>query len=253
MPKVYKTSEMSIFKKYYFAHRGLHKDNTVSPENSMAAFALAVENNYGIELDVQLTKDKVPVVFHDYSLRRVCGIDRKVNDLSYNELRELRLYSSDEKIPHISEVLELVKGKVPLIIELKMGTLDISLCGIILPFLDKYKGDYCIESFNPFGLKYFKKHRPDIIRGQLSSDFNSDGDSGNKLLYFALKNLLLNFLSKPDFIAYSYKHKGVLSYVLCKRIYSPITIGWTIDSQEALYDCRNDFDIFIFEDFIPKE
>lgn len=253
MPKVYKTDEMMVYKKYYFAHRGLHKDKSDSPENSLAAFDLAVENNYGIELDVQLTKDKIPVVFHDYSLKRVCGIDKKVAELTFDELMELRLYSSQEKIPHISEVLELVNGKVPLIIELKMGNLDISLCSIILPFLDKYKGDYCIESFNPFGLKYFKKYRPNILRGQLSSDLIKDGDSGSKILYFALKNLLLNFLTKPDFIAYAYKHKKALPYVLCKSIYRPITVGWTIDSQEALDDCRKDFDIFIFEDFIPNE
>src|SRR5690554_5141083 len=110
MPKVYKTNEMMVYKKYYFAHRGLHKDRSVTPENSLAAFALTVENNYGIELDVQLSKDKVPVVFHDYSLKRVCGVDRKVSELSFNELRELCLFSSHEKIPHISEVLELVDG-----------------------------------------------------------------------------------------------------------------------------------------------
>ena len=253
MPKVFKTNAMTSFKEYYFAHRGLHKDPSITPENSLAAFSLAVENNYGIELDVQLSEDNVPVIFHDYSLKRVCGIDLKVNELSFNELRELRLHSSHEKIPHLSEVLELVNGRVPLIIELKMGTSDITLCGIVLPYLDKYKGEYCIESFNPLGVRYFKKHRPNIVRGQLSSDFFKDKEPGNKVLHFVLKNLLLNFIAKPDFIAYSCKYKNALSFVLCKNLYKPITAAWTIDSQEILDCCKNKFDLFIFEDFIPNE
>lgn len=252
MPRMIHRRDMTGFKKYYFAHRGLHRDEDGPPENSLTSFAQAVEVNYGIELDVQLTKDREPVVFHDYSLKRVCGLDQKVYDLTFEEIRGLRLYDSDERIPHLREVLDLVDGKVPLLIELKMDTRDISLCDVIAPYLDRYHGPYCIESFNPLGLMWFKRNRPGIIRGQLSSDFVKEGEKGDKRLYFVLKHLLMNFLSKPDFIAYNYKYRRTPSFQLCRRLFRATTFAWTIDTQEALEESREDFDIFIFENIIPQ-
>jgi len=91
MPRVFNRKDFSKFNGRYFAHRGLHSNPDKIPENSIAAFKLAVENNYGIEMDVQLSKDKVPVVFHDFTLKRVCHLNKKVRELTYEELRNLRL------------------------------------------------------------------------------------------------------------------------------------------------------------------
>ncbi|WP_257530757.1 glycerophosphodiester phosphodiesterase family protein [Irregularibacter muris] len=251
MPKMINRPDMRAFKKY-FAHRGLHQDNSISPENSMTAFALAVEKGYGIELDVQLSKDGLPVVFHDESLKRVCGIDKKVKDLTFQELRKLYLLTSQETIPHLQEVLDLVDGKVPLIIELKGQTRDISLCTVVAHYLDQYPGRYCIESFNPLMLRWFKRNRPQVIRGQLSSDFVKSGDTGgDKRLYFLLKHLLLNILSKPNFIAYNHLYHHLLSFKVCRGLYKIPTVAWTIKSVKELQESKKDFDHFIFENFIP--
>ena len=105
---------------HYYAHRGLHDNETDAPENSMNAFKKAIDAGYGIELDVQLTKDRIPVVFHDETLKRVCGVDGRVRDYTYEELQQFRLCRSDERIPLFSDFLKLVDGKVPLIIEIKI-------------------------------------------------------------------------------------------------------------------------------------
>lgn len=252
MPKMVNRPSMEAFGKY-FAHRGLHDKIYNRPENSLSAFKEAMDKNYSIELDVQLSKDGVPLVFHDKSLKRVCGVDQYVWDLTFKELQELRLLHTQEKIPHFKEVLDLIDGKVPLLIELKTETKDISICDVVAPLLDYYKGLYCIEAFNPLVLGWFKKNRPKVIRGQLSSDFVKEGETGDKRLYFVLKNLLLNFWAKPDFIAFHYKYKNSWSFSLCNMLYKPITIAWTITSKELIKENQSKFNKFIFENFIPNK
>ena len=102
----------------YYAHRGLHSETV--PENSLPAFKLAVEHGYGMELDVQITADGVPVVFHDNTLSRMCGIDRGIHDYTLEELEQFALAGHEDiHIPTLASVLELVGGKVPLVVEIK--------------------------------------------------------------------------------------------------------------------------------------
>lgn len=252
-PKKVDSSLFSPFLERHFAHRGLHKEKNVSPENSLLAFQLAVENDYGIELDVQLSRDNIPIVFHDYDLNRVCGIDKKINDCDYENLKDINLYNSEQKIPTLKEVLDLVDGKVPLIIELKGETKDISVCKFIEPILDNYKGIYAIESFNPYMLKWYKENKREIIRGQLSKKMDKKGlSTETKLRNFALENLLLNFLAKPHFIAFKHQDSSMFSFNLCKKVYKPLTIAYTIQSQEDLEKNKDKFDLFIFDKFIPE-
>lgn len=251
MPRMLSRRDFSAFSERYYAHRGLFDNKTNAPENSLTAFKLAIDNDYGIELDVRLTKDNIPVVFHDLSLKRVCGLDKKVRELNYSELHELTLFKSKEKIPLFTDVLKLLEDKVPVIVELKTTGTDISVCEIISPILDDFKGIYCVESFNPSILYWYKKNRPNIIRGQLSTNYLRDGIKNDFILYFVLQNLLLNFINKPDFIAFNYKHSNMLSYRICKYIYKAPTFAYTIGSQEVLDEHINDFDYFIFEGFIP--
>lgn len=254
MPKVINKVDFSPFKGRFYAHRGLHQNKNVAPENSMAAFELAIENGYGIEFDIQLSKDNIPVVFHDYSLKRVCGVEGYVWDYTYEELKNFHLYNSNEKIPHLQEVLDLVDGKVPLIVELKGENKDITISSIVAPYLDNYKGIYCVESFNPMIILWYKKNRPHVVRGQLSTRHKYRNKSINsKFLHFALQNLLFNFMTKPDFIAYNYKNSDVLSFNICKKLYNTFTIAYTIQSTKALENSWDKFDLFIFDKFIPDK
>lgn len=251
MPKIVNKPDLSKFMNRYYTHRGFHKEKHVAPENSLAAFSLAVQNNFGIEFDVQLSKDGIPVIFHDFNLNRVCGIDKNVNELTFNELRKLNLFDSKEKIPHLKELLDLVNGQVPLIVEIKSSSNDMSVCSVVASYLDSYKGVYCVESFNPLAVIWYKKNRPKVIRGQLSMNYLKDKKEQNKLVSFLLQYLLFNFLTKPNFIAYDYRYYNNLSLILCRKFYGIATVAYTIPSKLELEKHLNGFDLFIFENFIP--
>ena len=122
-----KKREHPVLNVKYYAHRGFHGEEGI-PENSMAAFKKAKELGYGMELDVQLTKDGVMVIHHDYDLKRTCGVNKKIQDLTYRELCRYRLMGTKERIPRFIEVLGEIDGKVPLLIELKMETCNRKLC-----------------------------------------------------------------------------------------------------------------------------
>ena len=120
-PKRADKSRRAAFRGYAYAHRGLYEADQSVPENSLAAFRRAVEAGYGIELDLQLSADGQVVVFHDDKLLRVCGVDQRVDAYRYEALCEFKLFDSAENIPLFSDVLKIVAGKVPLIVELKAG------------------------------------------------------------------------------------------------------------------------------------
>ena len=249
-PRMFQKADVKPFTGVLYAHRGLHDNESQAPENSMAAFQKAVDAGFGIELDVQLTKDWVPVVFHDFDLKRVCGVEGKVYEYTYEELRQFSLGKSQEKIPRFADVLKLIGGKVPLIVELKIEYTDASLCPIVDKLLRDYKGAYCIESFNPLGVLWYRRNHPEIMRGQLSDAFYSSGEMKGAL-YFLLENLLFNFLTKPDFIAYNHKNAHKLSRRLCRGLYHNTAVAWTIQSKEELEEARKHFDLFIFDSFLP--
>ncbi|MFO8240689.1 MAG: glycerophosphodiester phosphodiesterase family protein, partial [Dissulfuribacterales bacterium] len=103
----------------YYAHRGLFDNNADTPENSLKAIIKAVQNGYGVEFDVRLTQDNIPVVVHDNKLRRVSGVDGLVTEMAFKELQVIRLFESQEEVPTLRQVLDIVGGKVPAIVELK--------------------------------------------------------------------------------------------------------------------------------------
>ena len=240
---------MHEFKGWYYAHRGFHDNKSDAPENSVKAMHLAVENGYGIELDVQLTKDEKVVVFHDNNLKRVCGVDAKVNSMTYEELQKLRLLNSDEKIPLFSDVLKVIDGKVPLIMEVKMVDSKTRVCELADKELEGYKGVYCMESFHPFAVRWYRKNRPDVVRGQLSANFKKEGQKEG-IQEWLVHMLLINVLGRPDFVAYSHKSGHNISRCFT-RMYGATAVAWTIRSQEELDRNRKKFDLFIFEGFRP--
>lgn len=251
MPRMIKRPDTSLFKKVYFAHRGLHDNTGDAPENSMAAFRKAVEAGLGMELDVQVTSDGVPVIFHDFKLERICGAEGKVVNHTYKELQAYTLCQSGERIPRLADLLDMVDGRVPLIVEIKAETADVSCCAVIDGLLRAYHGAYCIESFNPLVLWWFRLNRGEVVRGQLSSNFRREGVYWN-VLYFAMTHLLFNFLTKPDFIAYNHKFSEEPGRRICRHLYRHPAAAWTIRSEQELEALRGEYDVFIFDSFLPN-
>lgn len=252
MPGLRREPSAASFRKWLYAHRGLHDNASNAPENSLRAFQKAVDAGFGIEMDVQLSKDQVPVVFHDNTLKRVCGAEGKVKDFTYDELQRFRLCGTDQRIPKFEEVLKLVDGRVPLIVELKIDTADLALCPIADGLLSTYRGMYCVESFNPLAVRWYRKNRREIIRGQLSDAFIKEGEYVGPL-YFMMQNLLFNWLARPDFIAYNRKYPKILSRLLCRKLFGNTAAAWTVKSLEQLEEARKYFDIYIFDSFLPDK
>lgn len=252
MPRVAGKPDTEPFCKWLYAHRGLHDNASDAPENSLKAFQKAVEAGFGIELDIQMTKDNVPVVFHDFTLKRICEAEGKVHDYTYEELQQFSLCGTEQKIPKFEEVLKLVAGRAPLIVELKIEFADLSVCAAADRLLADYEGLYSIESFNPLGVFWYRRHRKEIVRGQLSDAFIREGEYRGPL-YFFLQNLLFNWLGKPDFVAYNHKYPSVLSRRLCRGFYHNMAAAWTIRSKEELEAARTHFDLFIFDSFVPEK
>ena len=215
-----------------YAHRGLHKVGV--PENSLAAFRAAVEHGYGAEFDVHLLWDGGLAVIHDSVLKRTTGLDGKVEELTTEQLRECRLEGTEETIPTFQEVLEVFRGKAPIIIELKPeGGNHEALCMAVCAAMVGYEGVWCMESFDPRVVYWLRKNRPDIIRGQLSENYLKKPQ--NKLplpLKFVLAFYLENFLCRPDFIAYDYSTRKVISNPICRRIWGLEAVSWTLCSPE---------------------
>lgn len=233
-----------------YAHRGLHNAKSGIPENSLTAFRKAVDAGYGIELDVQLTRDRIPVVFHDFTLKRMTGEEGKVYDYTFEELRAFKLCGTEERIPSFEEVLKLVDGRVPLIVEYKVEAMDFSVCPIADRLLKDYKGMYIIESFNPLALSWYRSNRNDVIRGQLSTKFEK-GDASPVLRYL-LRRLVFNVVTRPDFIAYNHEYASDLNFRIATRFFKACPVAWTIKSQAQLDKAKENFRIFIFEQFIPN-
>ena len=251
-PRMAGKPDVSSLMGVYYAHRGLHDNKGDAPENSMAAIKNAVNHGYGIEFDVQLTRDRIPVVFHDESLRRVCGVEGNVRDYTYEKLQQFPLLASQERIPLLADVLAAVDGKVPLIIEIKIHENAGEVCAKADELIAAYKGAYCIESFDPRAVIWYRKNRPQVIRGQLSSSFKEPGKP-EKFVHMLVHYLLTNVMARPDFIAYDHHHKGNISRVLCRKVFGALSVAWTLKSQQEMDAAKKDFDLFIFEQFIPKD
>ncbi|MGG7176307.1 glycerophosphodiester phosphodiesterase [Clostridium paraputrificum] len=239
--------DISWLKKYKIAHRGLHDENKV--ENSMSAFKNAVDKKNAIELDVHLTKDEKIVVFHDDNLKRVTGLDKNIGDCTYDELKELKLGNSEDNIPLFGQVLELVKGEVPILIEVKNQGEVGKLEEVLYKELKNYKGEYAIQSFNPFVLSWFRENAPEVVRGQLSGTFEDEDIAWYKK--FVLKNLLLNFKSKPAFIAYEINGMPK-EFVTDEKGKGIILLGWTAKNKEEYDKGMEYFDNVIYEGFEIK-
>ncbi len=248
MPRVRDRADMDMLTCDY-AHRGLW--NETYPENSLAAFARAAQAGYGIELDIQLSKDNVIMVFHDYDLKRMCGIDKKLSELTAAELSNIRLLGSNQSIPRFSDVLKVVDGKVPLLVELKGEDSKTELCKRAAAMLDKYHGAFCIESFNPLLLSWFKKYRPSYARGQLNTRLTKKTTKMSWGRRFILTHMLLNVISRPDFIAIDGRCRNSPRALLCEKAFKSRVFVWTVRGTRDYKECHSEGRYTIFEKILP--
>lgn len=240
------------FTEDYIAHRGLF-DCEILPENSRAAFREAVRKGYAVELDVRLTKDEIPVVFHDAMLLRMCGVEKKVSDCTYEELCTYPLGNTQKRIPTLEAVLKDIGGGVPVLVEIKAERTYKRTAEKTAEVLDSYTGVYAIQSFHPLVLVWFRKHRPRVLRGQLSTDYWRDSTTCSVLQRIVRTNLGCNILTYPDFISFRHTMTDLWSYRICKRLYHTVSFGWTVRSEEELRRAEKEFDGIIFDSFCPRK
>lgn len=249
-PAKHRPEKLFVFKNTYIAHRGLFNNRYV-PENSLRAFANAADHGYGIELDVQMTADEELVVFHDSTLKRMCNVKKRVSDCTFEELCSYNLLATDQKIPLFEDVLRLIGSRVPLLIEVKAHGDVIRTTVALDKILRTYTGTYAVQSFHPAVCAWYKKYRPNVPRGILSTDYKKNKMKLSPFRGFIMTNLMANFYAKPDFIAYNHKYADQFSYKLARKLYKFDNAAWTIRTPEELNAARRDFSIFIFDSFIP--
>ena len=238
------------FTQVKYAHRGLHGDGRA--ENSMSAFRAAIEAGFGIELDVHLSSDGVLVVFHDDTLDRVCGVSGRVDAFTAEELSKISLSGTEDTVPTFREVLDLVDGRVPILIEIKEDAGKSAVSSATAEMMKGYKGKYLVQSFNPLSLRNYSITEPLALRGILSHKYYRY-EQYRKPLYFLLQCLLLNRLCRPSFVSYDFRDAKNPSFVICRTLFRATTFAWTVRSPEeqALAE-KSGFDTIIFEDFIPS-
>ena len=220
------------------AHRGLWGKDII--ENSLDAYQQAVNNGYHIEVDLYSSIDGEIFCFHDENLLRMTGVNQNIYSLSSSKLKNLNLMDSEQKIPTFDELLELVNGKVPILIEIKNQP-DSTIVEKVINRLLSYKGEFAIQSFNPIYIKKVKKLAPHFIRGILGS-----GEFSEKLPFykkFLVKSMPLNFIIKPDFISYNHLN---LPLKQNKSKNLPV-ISWTITNLDDYEKVKQYCDNVIFE------
>lgn len=228
------------------AHRGLFGEKV--PENSLLAFKQAVKNKLPIELDVTALADGTPVIFHDEKLARMTGRDGFISSLSLSDIADFRLQGTKEKIPTLAEALEVIDGKVPVLIEIKNSGKVGPLEKAVWKELIKYDGDYAVESFNPYTLEWFKNNAPKVKRGQLACFFRNNEITGVKR--YALKRMLLNKkISEPNFIVYD---GADMPNKYLKKYYGVLPVlAYTIRSEGEEIRLKGFCDNFLFDNYTP--
>lgn len=234
-----------------YAHRGLH--DKARPENSMSAFQAALDHGYGIELDIHLLQDGSLAVIHDSTLKRTTGAEGVVEDLTEAQLSQYSLEGTSDTIPTFRQVLALFAGKAPLIVELKSYKGNhAALCEAACKLLEDYPGAYCLESFDPRCIRWLRKHRPQLIRGQLARNFFK-AKSGKlpAIVKFVMSNQLLNWLTVPDFVAYRFSDRKRLSIFLVRKVWGVQGVTWTLTEPQQQEAAVREGWLPIFENYEP--
>jgi glycerophosphoryl diester phosphodiesterase len=228
------------------AHRGLHGSD--GPENSLAAFDAAIASGYPIELDVHLAAGGELAVFHDRELARMTGVEGHVDRMPWARLSTLRLAGSDEPIPELSQVLARVRGRVPLVVELKPSGRPAALCRAVLAAIADYAGELALQSFDPLLLARLRRGGCRRPIGVLASDFVDQ--TLPPLQKVVLRNLLLAPLSRPSYVGYQLRCLPHPAATAARRLGCAL-VAWTIRSEAELLRARELADNVIFESVRP--
>ena len=222
-----------------FAHRGLHGGHIV--ENSRAAFRGAIALGHGIECDVQVSKDGTAFVFHDYLLDRLTTESGKVAEVRDAALAAIKLKGTEETVPRLTDMLDLVAGKVPLLIEIKHdGRRVNALCLSVRRSLEGYRGPAAIMSFNPYVGRWFAKNGAHIIRGLVVTEEHKKGLRGRAERHWSL------WKAKPDFLAYDIRDLPS-SFAESQRQRGLPVLTWTVRTAEQEATAFNAADEIIYE------
>lgn len=246
--------------RHRYAHRGLHNVKVGVPENSLTAFELAREAGFGSELDVHMTADGGLVVIHDSDIRRVCGREGNVEQMTLAELTSTPLLGADETIPSFSSVLAAYEWHeddreppAPLVVEVKTANDNYArLTAAVMEELDRYNVRYVLESFDPRVLGWLRANRPEVIRGQLSQDFvRNPGPERSPIVRLGATVLAGNALGRPDFVAYRFEDRDNPFVRLCVGGLGAHLVTWTIRNREDMLASEAAGAPVIFEGFIP--
>lgn len=224
-------------------HRGFWLNGI---ENSITSYKRAIELNLAIELDVFSSLDGVLYCFHDDNLKRMTGVDGLIYQKSSADLDKLRLQNSNEKIPRLTEVLSLVKDKVPLLIEIKNQP-DKNIVEKVLTACKNFGCDFYIQSFNPLYLIKLKRLDKSVKRGILTTKDGEHLKGQSFINRLVIKNMLLNFLVKPHFISVHYKDLQKYNGALKKH---PV-LCWTVTNTADYKNLAPKVNGIIFENFNP--
>ncbi|MDE2412788.1 MAG: glycerophosphodiester phosphodiesterase [Sphingomonadales bacterium] len=210
-----------------YAHRGLHHAGV--PENSPAAFAGAIARGMGIECDVQRSLDGQAVVFHDDTLDRLTGESGPIGQRSAEQLGAMVLSGGTDTIPTLRQVLDLIGGRVPLLIEIKSprksNSRTSALCLAVRRVLEGYAGPHAIMSFDPRIVRWFADHSPLTVRGLVVTEEN------DKALAGMIRRRLSLWLARPDFLAYDIRDLPSRFAAAQRKRGLPL-LTWTVRSPE---------------------
>lgn len=224
----------------YIAHRGIHNDKII--ENTIPAFSLALDKRVPIEFDIRILKDGNLVVYHDNNLKRLMGIDRDLASYQYDELKNLTFPNTNIHIPLLKDILDLVNGKVLLVIEIKESDVFSyeEYCEKIVSVLEGYSGDFVVKSFDVRIVKWFLKNT-DYITGLLISDIKNS-------LYEFIKNYrVLRSIVGPHFLSVDYRLIEK-RFIQKFRKKVPVLV-WTIKDEITLKRLKDKADSFLIENF----
>jgi glycerophosphoryl diester phosphodiesterase len=232
------------------AHRGLHDLEAGLPENSLAAFEAGAEAGYSCELDVQLTNSGELIVLHDLDLSRATGVARPSVTLTAGDLQNTRLFGGGQHVPTLAQVIECVRGRVPLLIELKRdGASDPrALVSAVLQNLEYRSGEYALSSFDPVIVQALRTAESGFPIGQISGLLRT----ARPLRRLVGRSLASNFFTRPDFI--SYELAGLPSRIVGMwRSHGVTVLAWPVKSPDDEREARKYADNIIFSDFLPDK
>ncbi|WP_310619498.1 glycerophosphodiester phosphodiesterase family protein [Flexibacterium corallicola] len=237
------------------AHRGLHNKEAGCVENTSQAVKAAISRNFSIEVDLQQTNDEEAIVFHDEALERLTEGAGEVVQTNLADLRKLKMRGSSDPMWTLDELLEIVNGSVPLVIELKSlfrGDYQDGYLTKVGKTLSRYKGPIAVKSFDPHMLRLFKHQQPQIFRGALAGNLDREQKKEmNKIQQFAVPRLLHMVRTQPDFISYRLEGLPVPIARYMRRWRQLPIISWTVKSPQQQQLALLYADQIVFEGFDP--